>query len=127
MIAPRAGVTDNGIGYGVAINGVSAQGQQMNIDRLTSELVSQWERTRGMQAVGSPQPIRVGNITGRSVALDSTSPFVGTEGRPQKERDWLVLLPQPDGSALYLVFVAPEAEFSRFRPAFETMLRSVQF
>lgn len=127
MIAPRAGVSDNGIGYGVAINGVSAQGQQMSVDRLTSELVSQWERSRGMQAVGSPQSIRVGNVTGRSVMLDSTSPFLDPEGQPQKERDWLVTLPQPDGSALYLVFVAPESQFSRFRPTFESMLRSVQY
>ena len=42
-------------------------------------------------------------------------------------RDWLVTVPTPDGAVIGLVFVAPEAQFDRFRPTFESMLRSLQF
>jgi hypothetical protein len=126
MIAPSAGVTDNGIGYGVAINGMSSQDQRMNLDQFTSELVTQWQRSRGMHPLNDQQTIRVGNVEGRSVTMESTSPFLNGE-QPQKERDWLVTLPQSDGSVLYMVFVAPQSEFSKFRPTFENMLASVQF
>jgi hypothetical protein len=127
IIAPQAGITDNGLGYGVAINGVSAQGQSMSLDQITSELVREWERQRGMQPVDSPQSIRVGSASSRSVMMESTSPFLDNNRQPQKERDWLVTVPQSDGSVLYLVFVAPQNQFAQFRPAFENMLRSLQF
>jgi hypothetical protein len=34
-------------------------------------------------------------------------------------------LPRQDGSVLYLVFIAPERDFSQLRPAYENMLRSL--
>jgi hypothetical protein len=61
------------------------------------------------------------------VNLESTSPFTTANGQPQKERDWLVTLPQQDGSVIYMVFVAPKSEFAQFKPAFDDMLRSLQF
>jgi len=45
----------------------------------------------------------------------------------QKERDWLVTVPRSDGSVIFMVFVAPDAEFARFQPAFEAMIKSIQF
>jgi hypothetical protein len=127
MIAPRAGVTDNGLGYGVAINGVSARGQSMSLDSITTELMREWERTRDMRAVGSPQQIRVNGVVGRSVSMESSSPFLDGSGNPQKESDWLVTVPRRDGSVLYMVFIAPQSQFAQFRPTFESMLKSVQF
>lgn len=127
MIAPRAGMTENGIGYGVALNGIPPQGQNMSLDEITAALVRQWEQTRDMQAQGSLRAITVNGVQGRSVALQSTSPFLDESGQPQREQDWLVTLPQRDGSVLYMVFVAPQAQFAQFRPAFEEMLKSVQF
>jgi hypothetical protein len=59
--------------------------------------------------------------------MQSTSPFPDSNGRPQKERDWLVTVPRSDGSLVYFVFVAPQSEFERFRPSYENMLRSLQF
>jgi beta-barrel assembly-enhancing protease len=128
-IAPRAGVVGNGIGYGVVINSVSPpSGQNMNIDQLTSEIVRGMQGGGGdLQTVGSPQTINVAGVQGRSVAMHSTSPFPDAKGQQQKERDWLVTLPRRDGSVFYFVFVAPQAEFDRFRPTYESMLRSVQF
>ncbi len=66
-------------------------------------------------------------LQGRSVAMQPTSRFPDAKGRPQKERDWLVTVPHPRGALVYLVFVAPQSEFERFRPTYENMLRSLQF
>ena len=127
MIAPRAGVTRNAVGYGVAINAVSAQGHGLSLDQITEDLVRNFQGQGNMQALGDPQPITVGGVQGRSVTMQSTSPFPDDQGRPQKERDWLVTVPRSDGSAVYMVFVAPQSQFDRFRPTFENMLKSVRF
>ncbi len=126
MIAPRAGVSGNAVGYGVAINGVSPQNGRTGIDLVTADLVRNFEQQANMETLGSAQPITVAGVQGRSVTMQSTSPFPDDKGQPQKERDWLVTVPRGDGSALYFVFVAPQSQFDRFRPAFESMLRSVR-
>ena len=127
-IAPQAGLAGDGIGYGVVINGgAPPKGQRMNIDEMTAEVVRGMQSRNGLQPQGNPQPITVAGVQGRSVAMQSTSPFADPSGQPQKERDWLVTIPQRDGSVIYLVFVAPQSEFDRFRPTYESMLKSVQF
>jgi Zn-dependent protease with chaperone function len=128
IIAPQAGLTDNGVGYGVVINGVSPKGgQRMSLDDVTSDLVQSFQKGSGLQPLGSPQSVSVAGVQGRSVAMQSVSPFPDANGRQQKERDWLVTVPRRDGSVLYFVFVAPQSEFDRFRPTYENMLRSAQF
>ena len=127
-IAPHAAVTGDEIGYGVVINGVAPKrGQRLDIDQVTAEFVRQYEGSGGSQALGSAQPFQVGDVQGRSVALQSASPFPDANGQPQKERDWLVTVPTPDGAVIAFVFVAPQAQFDRFRPTFESMLSSLRF
>ncbi|HXJ93592.1 MAG TPA: M48 family metallopeptidase [Terriglobia bacterium] len=127
-IAPPAGVTGNALGYGVMVSGVRAQnGQAMNIDQRTAELVRAFQSSGDFSQVAKAQPITVSGVQGRSVIIQSTSPFPDANGQPQKERDWLVTAPHPRGALVYFVFVAPQSEFERFRPTFESMLRSVQF
>ena len=128
-IAPQAGVSGNAIAYGVVINGASPpNGQQMNIDQITSEVVKSIIQGNGndTKQVGSPQPINVNGVSGRSVELLSTSPIQGSNGQPLRERDWVVTVPRGDGSAVFLVFVAPEPDFSHLRPTYESMLRSLR-
>jgi Zn-dependent protease with chaperone function len=127
-IAPRAGITNNGIGYGVVINGAKLQNGAGNIDQITSEIVRSMQSGGGdLQPIGNPQPITVGGIRGRSVMMESTSPFPTSNGQQQRERDWLVTLPQQDGSVMYFVFVSPKSEYERLKPTFDSMLRSIQF
>ncbi|HEY7096139.1 MAG TPA: M48 family metallopeptidase [Terriglobales bacterium] len=127
-IAPAAGISGDSVGYGVVINGVKPQnGQSMNVDQLTSELVRSMSSGGDLSPIGQAQPINVAGVQGRSLAMQSTSPFPDAKGQPQKERDWLVTIPRSDGSFVYFVFVAPQAEFERFRPSYENMLRSLQF
>jgi Zn-dependent protease with chaperone function len=128
FIAPRAGVNGTAVGYGVAIDSVPTREDGLSIDQITADLVRSFERGgNNMQALGTAQPITVAGVQGRSVMMQSTSPFPDAQGQPQPERDWLVTVPRSDGSAVYLVFVAPQAQFERFRPTFESMVRSIRF
>lgn len=127
-IAPQAGVMGDSIGYGVLLNGVKPN-KAANLDEVTNELVQEMEKGQGdLHTNGNPQPqpIRVGGVQGRSLYMESTSPFPDANGQPQKERDWLVTVPRGDGSILYFIFVAPLSEFSRFAATYDSMLRSIQ-
>jgi beta-barrel assembly-enhancing protease len=127
-IAPRAGVTGDGVGYGVLFNGVAPpSGGRMSIDEVTSQLVQHLRQNNGPKPLGNAQPITVGGIQGRSVMLQSSSPLPGANGQPQKERDWLVTIPQRNGTVIFMIFVTPQLEFDRFQPTYEAMLKSVQF
>ena len=59
--------------------------------------------------------------------FNSESPFPTSSGQPQKEPDWLVTVPQRNGSVIFMVFIAPEAHFSRLQPTYDAMLKSIQF
>jgi beta-barrel assembly-enhancing protease len=127
LIAPRAGISGSAVGYGVALNALQAQERSLNLDQVTDDLVRNFEGQGDMKALGNPQPINIGGVQGRSVMMQSTSPFPDEGGNVQKERDWLVTIPRSDGAILYLVFVAPQSQFDRFRPTFENMLKTVRF
>jgi beta-barrel assembly-enhancing protease len=129
IIAPRAGVlADNGFGYGATIATIVISRKNATIDQATAEIVSNLQNSQnGMNTVGSPTSINVAGVRGRSVFMQSTSPFVDARGQSQKERDWLITIPGQDGSFFYIVFVAPESEFGKFKPTFDRMLKSVQF
>jgi hypothetical protein len=126
-IAPQAGITNNGVAYGVLLNRIAAQrGGRVNIDEITAQLSQDMQQNEGLKPLGNAQAITVGNVQGRSVMFQSASPFPGTNGQPQLERDWLVAVPQRDGSVFFMIFVAPQSEFAQFQPTYEAMLKSVQ-
>jgi len=52
------------------------------------------EQNETLQQMGEAQAITVAGIEGRSVNLHSISPFPSPNGQPQRERDWLVTIPQ---------------------------------
>ena len=126
-IAPRAGLVSNGIGYGVVINEVFPSDKNATIDQTTAELVRRFQSGGNLQQVGKITEIVVAGVRGRSVNLQSTSPFPDANGRSQKERDRLLTIPRPDGSLVYMVFVAPESDISRLGPTYDRMLKSIQF
>jgi len=128
-IAPPAGLAGEEVGYGVVISGVAGKpGQRLDLDRVTVALARRFGGGGSRaQALASPQPLQVGGVQGRSVAMQSASPFPDANGQPQKERDWLVTVPSPDGAVFCFIFVAPEAQFDRFRSTFESMLQSLHF
>ena len=127
-IAPRAGVMEAGIGYGIVVNGVTPKDSSVTIDQVTDEIVRGLQNGGGdLQPLGKASEVKVAGVRGRSVNLQSTSPFPDARGQLQKERDRLVTIPRQDGAVIYLVLVAPESDFNRLSSTFERMLRSVQF
>jgi len=126
-IAPKAGVTANGVGYGVLINAAKTGSQRMSIDEITTQLVQDLQRSQGIKPVGNAQAIGINGVQGRSVMMQSVSPFPSGNNAQQVERDWLVTLPQSNDVVVFFVFVAPQSEFSRFQPTYEAMLKSVKF
>ena len=127
-IAPPAGKTENGVGYGIVIDQIPrTSADSTNLDQVTRAIVSQMQQNDGVEPVGGPQPITVAGIQGRSNTLVSTSPFSAPDGTSQKEQDWLVVVPQRDRSIIFMVFVAPQPQFDLFRRTFEAMLATAQF
>lgn len=126
-IAPEAGVTSGGVGYGVLLNGVAPPGQKVSIDDMTKQLIAQIQQNNKLEQLGPPKPTTVAGSAGRITLLRSDSPFQNARGEPQTERDILVTVLRRDGSMIYMIFVAPEADFARLQPTYEAMLKSVQF
>jgi hypothetical protein len=123
-IAPQEAVTQNGIAYGVII--ATANSDSSQLDQATEQLVQQLQKDNaGMKIFSSPTGIQVNGQQGRSTFLTGTSP-IQHNGQAVPERDWLVTLPGPKGELVYLVFVAPEQEFSQLRPTYQKMLESFQ-
>jgi predicted Zn-dependent protease len=126
-IAPAEGVTSTGVGYGVLLNGAGPQGQKVSIDDMTVALIQQIKESNEMEQLGKPEAITVGGKEGRSTFLRSPSPFPDANGQTQPERDWLVTVQQSDGSMIFMIFIAPQADFGTLQPTYEAMLKSVQF
>jgi Zn-dependent protease with chaperone function len=126
-IAPQAGITQNGVGYGVLVNAIAPpQGGRKSIDDITSQLVKDMQQNNRLEPLGNAQPIAVGSTEGRSVVFHSASPIPAANGQAQLERDWLVTVPKRDGSVVFMIFVAPQSEFAQFQPTYEAMLKSIQ-
>jgi len=120
-IAPRAGVAEGAVAYGVVIGGFRPQSAN-SLDQATEELTESLRRSNsGMGVSGQPQRIQLNGREAESLYLTSRSPIQG-----QRERDWLVTVPRSDNSLLFLIFIAPERDFDRLNPTFEQMLRSLE-
>ena len=128
-IAPRGAIvqTQGGgtsIGYGVMVSVYfPPNGSGADLERDTQDLIKQiLQGNPGMKTSGSTsRSIRVDGRPALVTTLYSTSPYQG-----QREVDMLVTVARPQG-LFYLVFIAPESEYSQVQKSFETMLTSVRF
>jgi hypothetical protein len=124
VLAPQAGISQTGIAYGAMVAQFQPQGAN-SLDEATQQLITSLQQQNpGLRAAGKAQSIRVNGISGRSVDLLGQSPIAGSNGEPLQERDWLVTLPDANSGLRYLVFIAPEKDFSHLRPTFEHMLKT---
>ena len=124
-IAPRSGVSQNAVAYGIMINGYQAEDPNANLDQVTHELLSSLRQSNPeMRQIGHDENIRVNGVSGKSVDLIGNSPLQDQSGRAVRERDWLVTMKRSDGNLVYLVFISPDQDFGKLRPTFEQMLRT---
>jgi beta-barrel assembly-enhancing protease len=127
-IAPKAGVSGSAVAYGVVIQSVQVPEANMNPQQLTASIAQSLEAgDSNMKQSGEIQSITVNNASGGSVDLETVSPMPGADGKPQGERDWLVVVPRGQGQAVFLVFVSAKIHLEQIKPTFDKMLRSVQF
>jgi Zn-dependent protease with chaperone function len=126
-IAPRAGVSGGAVAYGLVIRSTRPPSGNTSASQLTNAIAQSLQSgDSNMKVVGQVQPVTVGGTSGGSLVLETISPMTGSDGKPQRERDWLVAV-QRGTDAIYFVFVSTAANYEQFRPTFERMLRSVQF
>jgi hypothetical protein len=124
-IAPKAGVGQNAIAYGVVISGVQDPNAN-SLDQAAQDLIQNLQQSNpGMRQNGSIRSASVNGTQGREVDLGSASP-IQQNGSPLPERDRLVVVPVSNGNFLYLIFIAPERDFGALEPTFEKMLGSLR-
>lgn len=126
-IAPRAGVSSGAVAYGAVIRSERAPAANMSAGQLTTAIVQGLQSSdSNMKQVGQIRGVTVGGLPGGAVELETVSPMVGADGKPQRERDWLVVVPRGE-NAIYFVFVSPLANYDQLRPSFQRMLSTVRF
>jgi beta-barrel assembly-enhancing protease len=124
-IAPKAGVGQNAIAYGVVISQMQ-DANARSLDQAAQDLIQNLQQSNpGMRQNGSIGGVTVNNMQGRQVDLSGASP-IQQNGSPLPERDRLVLVPVSNGNYLYLIFIAPERDFGALEPTFERVLGSLQ-
>jgi beta-barrel assembly-enhancing protease len=124
-IAPKGGVGENAIAYGVIVS-MAEDANAGSLDQVAQDLIQNLEQSNpGMRQNGDVKPVDVNGIHGRAADLASNSP-IQQNGAAIPERDRLVLLPKPGGAYLYLIFIAPEKDFVALQPSYQKMLDSVQ-
>jgi Zn-dependent protease with chaperone function len=124
-LAPKAGVNQNAISYGVIVS--TAQDPNAgSLDQVAKDLIQNLQQSNpGLRQGGDVCTIEVNGIQGRSVDLTSDSPLQ-QGGKPLPEHDWLVVVPGPGGASLYLIFIAPERDFGTLKPTYQRMLESLR-
>ncbi len=123
-LAPREGiVTQNGasqIGYG-AILSYFVPDSRAALQSATDDLIHHLRADNPrMQVVTPARSTRAGGAAALITRLGSASPFGGNE------TDALLTVLRPEG-LFYLVFVAPENQFSQLQSTFDRMVASLRF
>jgi hypothetical protein len=130
-IAPPNGVGQDASGQSAVAVGVIIDRfepeQDGSLDQSTHDLIASLRQSNpDLRQIGNDEGIRVNGIAGRSADLIGTSPIRDSNGRPQRERDWLVAVQLQDGTLIYVVFIAPQSGFDELRPTYEQMLRTLR-
>ncbi len=123
-IAPKGGMNETSVAYGVMINAYQPENSG-SLDQSTHELLTELRQSNPeMREVGQDENIRVNGTDAKSVQMVGVSPIQGNDGKPLREHEWLVALPDQGNQMLYLVFIAPAEDYSQLQPTFERMLHS---
>jgi hypothetical protein len=125
-IVPANGVVQgegsSAIGYGIMVSAVKPQGGRVDLRRDSEQLIrSLAQGNQNVKVDSQPQQITVGGSPSLVTRLSSDAPYKG-----QREVDVVITIDR--GNALYyMVFIAPEKDWSRFEPMFQQVAQSVQF
>lgn len=124
-IAPKAGASQNAIAYGAMVS-TAEDPNAGSLDQVAKDLVQNLQQSNpGLHQNSDVRSMTVNGSDARAVELISNSP-IQQDGKPLPERDWLIVRSGPDGAFLYLIFIAPERDFSALQPSYQRMLDSLQ-
>jgi hypothetical protein len=114
-LAPRDGVSNGQVGFGVVVGLFTPQHGRASVDDLIQKLQSENPK---MRVTSTARSANAGGTDATSAMLAEDSPFGGSE------TDHLVAVTRPNG-LLYFVFVAPDADYARVEKTFQQMQSSV--
>ena len=138
-IAPADGFLDGSLVYGIMIGTFdpqsggdtyawtpfsppAARDYKLTLSDATNQVVAQyrtWNQNIGM--VVDRGKTSIDGIEATAVDMTNESP-TGV-----MQTNWLVTVVRPNGLVTYFVGIAPQFDFSDFRPAFDEILASVRF
>ena len=124
---PDGGYSANALSYGVIVSGFSPRPRASDPDEAMRLLIANVRQTDpSLKVQGKAQSFTLHGKRADRIDFLGNSP-VRSGGRPLAERVRLVALPETRGGEfLYLLFVAPDADFKALWPTFEQMLYSLQ-
>jgi len=124
-IAPKAGVGQNAIAYGVVVS-TAQDAKAGSLDQVAQDLIQNLQQSNpGMRQNGSVRSIEVNGTSAREVDLESNSP-VQQSGAPLPEHDRVVVMPGTNGAYSNLIFIAPERDFNALQPTYHKILDSLR-
>ena len=119
-IAPRDGVTQQGVGFGVLIGTFTPRRGRTTLSAATADLIKRLQGDNPKMRVSqASRDATVADAAAMITMLAEDSPFGGGE------TDQLVTVLRQN-ALLYFVFVAPDADFARVQKTFDQMLASIQ-
>lgn len=111
---------NGGIGYGAAVSYYRPR-YRTDLLNATWELLQEMQEVNpNLKAAIEPRQVQVAGNPGLIVGLTGRSPYGGAE------REMLLTVRRPQG-IFYMVFIAPERQYSQLQPAFDRMARSIRF
>ena len=121
-LAPKEGMVQTQIGYGAIVNSATPADGKVDLNRDTRTLLDGMvKQNSNMRLAGDSQTASIGGSPALVTKCSSDSPFAGT-----RETDVVVTIDR--GKMLvYLIFIAPEADYARLEPVFQQMTRSLKF
>jgi beta-barrel assembly-enhancing protease len=121
---PKGGASIESVAYGTILSAFRPGRAGNNLDEAMRQLIASIQETNpGLRQAGNPVNISVNAQPAKSVEMLGNS-AIRENNQPIPERIRLVALRRRDGLVLYMVFVAPEADFDVLRPDFDRIMRS---
>ncbi|HXM60325.1 MAG TPA: M48 family metallopeptidase [Terriglobales bacterium] len=126
-IYPEGGSANGTIAYGLMISGFQPKGNgSKELDAALRELMADIEQANpDLQIANSPLAFTLHNRQARKLDWFGKS-AVQENGEPLRERVRLIALLGRSNVVLYIVLVAPDADFEALWPTFERVLDSLQ-
>jgi len=127
QLYPEGGVAGTSLAYGAMISGFEpSRAGSKELDSAVRELVTDIEMTNSdLRVLNSTQAFTLNGRPARKLDWSGKS-AVWEGGRQLNERVRLVAIQSKTAVVLYLVFVAPDADFNGLWPVFDRMLNSLQ-